>query len=161
MLPKLPFVVIQKFCYHGNVTSHFSLLSSLLGLKGLKTRSLQFCDGKEKRSRIPRIMNSYNLRVSPIFLRTVLAFFLLARPSNGELLERKSRLHPRHQMFFSYKNGQVTAILDKTHFNAPTDPVFKNIGILKFHGLQLLNCLCVELLSNTFLFFLSFILSRT
>ena len=59
-------------------------------------------------------------------------------------------------MFFSYKNGQVTAILDKTHFNAPTDPVFQNIGILKFHGLQLLNCLCVELLSNTFLFFLSF-----
>ena len=59
-------------------------------------------------------------------------------------------------MFFSYKNGQVTAILDKTPFNAPTDPVFKNIGILKFHGLQLLNCLCVELLSNTFLFFLSF-----
>ena len=59
-------------------------------------------------------------------------------------------------MFFSYKNGQVKAILVKTHFDAPTDPVFKNIGILKFHGLQLLNCLCVELLSNTFLFFLSF-----
>ena len=26
LLPKLPFVVIQKFCYHGNVTSHFSSL---------------------------------------------------------------------------------------------------------------------------------------
>ena len=102
-------------------------------------------------------MNSNNLRVSPIFFKNCACFFfLLARPSNGELLERKSRLHPRHQMFFSYKNGQVTAILDKTHFNAPTDTVFKNIGILKFHGLQLLNCLCVELLSNTFLFFLSF-----
>ena len=25
-LPKLPFVVIQKFFYHGNVTSHFSSL---------------------------------------------------------------------------------------------------------------------------------------
>ena len=58
LLPKLPFVVIQKFRYHGNVTSHFSLLSSLFGLKGLKTRSMQTCDGKEKRTRIPRIMNS-------------------------------------------------------------------------------------------------------
>ena len=29
LLPKLPLVVIQKFCYHGNVTSHFfSLLTS-------------------------------------------------------------------------------------------------------------------------------------
>ena len=26
LLAKLPFVVIQKFCYHGNVTSHFSSL---------------------------------------------------------------------------------------------------------------------------------------
>ena len=26
LLPKLPFVVIQKFCYHGNVTSRFSSL---------------------------------------------------------------------------------------------------------------------------------------
>ena len=26
LLPKLPFVVIQKFCYHGNVTSHFTSL---------------------------------------------------------------------------------------------------------------------------------------
>ena len=26
LLPKLHFVVIQKFCYHGNVTSHFSPL---------------------------------------------------------------------------------------------------------------------------------------
>ena len=26
LLPKLPFVVIQKCCYHGNVTSHFSSL---------------------------------------------------------------------------------------------------------------------------------------
>ena len=59
-------------------------------------------------------------------------------------------------MFFSYKNGQVRAISVKAHFDAPTDPIFKNIGILKFHGLQSLNCLCVELLSNTFLFFLSF-----
>ena len=25
-LPKLPVVAIQKFCYHGNVTSHFSSL---------------------------------------------------------------------------------------------------------------------------------------
>ena len=25
-LQKLPLVVIQKFCYHGNVTSHFSSL---------------------------------------------------------------------------------------------------------------------------------------
>ena len=27
--PKLPFVVIKKFCYHGNVTSHFSLFLRL------------------------------------------------------------------------------------------------------------------------------------
>ena len=26
LLPKLPFVVIQKFCYYGNMTSHFSSL---------------------------------------------------------------------------------------------------------------------------------------
>ena len=26
LLPKLPFVVIQEFCYHGNVTSHLSSL---------------------------------------------------------------------------------------------------------------------------------------
>ena len=25
-LPNVPFVVIQKFCYHGNLTSHFSSL---------------------------------------------------------------------------------------------------------------------------------------
>ena len=31
LLPKLPFVVIQTFCHHGNVTSHFSSL--LLPLK--------------------------------------------------------------------------------------------------------------------------------
>ena len=29
-LQKLPIVVIQKFCYHGNVTSHFSSLLSLI-----------------------------------------------------------------------------------------------------------------------------------
>ena len=28
---KLPFVLIQKFCYHGNVASHFSPLLSGLG----------------------------------------------------------------------------------------------------------------------------------
>ena len=27
LLLNLPFVVIQKFCYHGNVTSHFTSLS--------------------------------------------------------------------------------------------------------------------------------------
>ena len=59
-------------------------------------------------------------------------------------------------MFFSYKNGQARAISVKAHFDAPSDPIFRNIGILKFHGLQLLNCLSVELLSNTVLFFLSF-----
>ena len=59
-------------------------------------------------------------------------------------------------MFFSYKNGQARAISVKAHFDAPSDPIFRNIGILKFHGLQLLNCLYVELLSNTVLFFLSF-----
>ena len=33
-------VVIQKFCYHGNLTSHFSFLSRWL--KGLKPRHLGF-----------------------------------------------------------------------------------------------------------------------
>ena len=33
VVPKLPIVVIQKFCYHSNVTSHFlSLLSSFVCL---------------------------------------------------------------------------------------------------------------------------------
>ena len=31
-LLKLPLIVIQKFCYHGNVTSHFSSLLTLLSL---------------------------------------------------------------------------------------------------------------------------------
>ena len=31
---KLPIVVIQKFCYHGDVTSHFSLLCSLAVILG-------------------------------------------------------------------------------------------------------------------------------
>ena len=52
LLPKLPFVVIQKFCYHGNVTSHFSsLLPQNFHL--LKT-SLQLAqialDNKDKRN---------------------------------------------------------------------------------------------------------------
>ena len=34
LLPKLPFVVIQKFCYHGNVTSHFSLLTDNIQSEG-------------------------------------------------------------------------------------------------------------------------------
>ena len=30
LLSKHPFVVIQKVCYHGNVTSHFPLYSSVI-----------------------------------------------------------------------------------------------------------------------------------
>ena len=37
-LVKLPNVVIQKFCYHGNVTSHFSLLSCYCIFKQVQAR---------------------------------------------------------------------------------------------------------------------------
>ena len=161
LLPKFPFVVIQKFCYHSNVTSHFSSLLCInivrrklilvtfgtLRVKNTFTANLWW-----KGKAITNTKDNEQLKpqgFAYFFTNWACFFFLLARPSKGELLERKSRLHPCHQMFFSYKNGQVRAILGKTHFDAPTDP-----GV-KFHGLQLLNCLCVELLSNTFLFFLS------
>ena len=82
MLPRLSFVAIQKFCYRGNVTSHFSLLSSLLGLEGLKTRCMQTCDVKEKRTRIPRIIRTAKASGFRLFFYELcLLFFLLARPS--------------------------------------------------------------------------------
>ena len=42
LLPKLHFVVIQKFCYHGNVTSHFSSLWRALDSETRTTTGRRF-----------------------------------------------------------------------------------------------------------------------
>ena len=55
-LPKLPIVVIQKFCYHGNVTSHFSLsVHSLWVLGRLERKKKRARGARRRREREPNL----------------------------------------------------------------------------------------------------------
>ena len=80
LLLKLPLIVIQKFCYHGNVTSHFSSLKNQLVPTATRTSNLRpllrmlACQEGRRRwvrgcIKITESMHAYGFQVlpSPLF----------------------------------------------------------------------------------------------
>ena len=80
LLLKLPLIVIQKFCYHGNVTSHFSSLKNQLVPTATRTSNLRpllrmlVCQEGRRRwvrgcIKITESMHAYGFQVlpSPLF----------------------------------------------------------------------------------------------
>ena len=56
LLPKLPFVVILKFCYHGNVTSHFSsLLPEKISLRENEPATGPNCTRQQRQEEIFKV----------------------------------------------------------------------------------------------------------
>ena len=79
LLLKLPLIVIQKFCYHGNVTSHFSSLKNQLVPTATRTSNLRpllrmlACQEGRRRwvrgcIKITESMHAYGFQVLPSLL---------------------------------------------------------------------------------------------